>query len=159
MRFNKLLYKESINLYFLILIQLLMPCSFRKICRCNNFCPQRGRVVRSIVFTMAMIARLIVQLQSKPHCWRPWIRRFTTNISAKWNLTSSKFKKSEVKFKRKTPKQRQFLSETGFVLCIAPSSLSRDRRIKMKKSSIKCLFHRKKRLICFQYPELELQCK
>ena len=40
------------------------------------------------------------------------------------------------KFKRKTWKQRQLLSESGFVLRIAPPSLSRDRRIKMKKSSI-----------------------
>ena len=38
------------------------------------------------------------------------------------------------KFKRKTWKQRQLLSESGFVLRIAPPSLSRDRRIKMKKS-------------------------
>ena len=40
------------------------------------------------------------------------------------------------KFKRKTWKQRQLLSESGFVLRIAPPSLSRDRRIKMKKSII-----------------------
>ena len=39
------------------------------------------------------------------------------------------------KFKRKTWKQRQLLSESGFVLRIAPQSLSRDRRIKMKKSN------------------------
>ena len=39
------------------------------------------------------------------------------------------------KFKRKTWKQRQLLSESGFVLRIAPPSLSRDRRIKMKKSN------------------------
>ena len=32
-----------------------------------------------------------------------------------------------------TGKQRQLLSESGFVLRIAPPSLSRDRRIKMKK--------------------------
>ena len=38
------------------------------------------------------------------------------------------------KLKRKTWKQRQLLSESGFVLRIAPPSLSRDRRIKMKKS-------------------------
>ena len=41
------------------------------------------------------------------------------------------------KFKRKTWKQRQLLSESGFVLRIAPQSLSRDRRIKMKKSIMK----------------------
>ena len=64
---------------------------------------------------------------------RPWIRCFTAVISARWNLTSSKSKKSEAQFKRKTRKQGQLLSESGFVLCIAPPSLSRDRRIKMKK--------------------------
>ena len=37
------------------------------------------------------------------------------------------------KSNRKTWK-RQLLSESGFVLHIAPPSLSRDRRIKMKKS-------------------------
>ena len=65
---------------------------------------------------------------------RPWISCFTTIISAWWNLTSSKLKKFEAKFKRKTRKQRQLLSESEFVLCIAPPSLSRFRRIKMKKS-------------------------
>ena len=49
---------------------------------------------------------------------RPWIRCFTTIISAWWNLISSKLKKIEVKFKRKTRKQKQLLSESGFVLCI-----------------------------------------
>ena len=34
---------------------------------------------------------------------RPWIRCFTSIISARWNI-SSKLKKSEVKFKRKTRK-------------------------------------------------------
>ena len=67
--------------------------------------------------------------------WRPWTRCFTTIISARWNLTSSKLKKSEAKFKRKIRKHRQLLSESGFVLRIAPTSLSRDRRIKMKKKS------------------------
>ena len=65
---------------------------------------------------------------------RPSIRCFTKIISARWNLTTSKLKKSEAKFKRKTRKQGQLLSEDGFVLCIASPSLSRDRRIKMKKS-------------------------
>ena len=63
---------------------------------------------------------------------RPWIRCFTTIIFAWRNL--SKLKKSEAKFKRKTRKQGKLLSESGFVLCIAPQSLSRDRRIKTKKS-------------------------
>ena len=65
----------------------------------------------------------------------PWIRCFTTIISAWWNLTSSKLKKQQAKFIRKTRKQRQLLSESGFFLRIAPPSLSRDRRIKMKKSN------------------------
>ena len=65
---------------------------------------------------------------------RPWIKCFTMIISAWWNLASSKLKKSEAKFNRKTWKQRQLLSKSGFVLRIAPPSLSRDRRIKMKKS-------------------------
>ena len=38
------------------------------------------------------------------------------------------------KFNRKTWKQGQLLSESGFILRIAPPPLSRDRRIKMKKS-------------------------
>ena len=38
------------------------------------------------------------------------------------------------KFNLKTWKQRQLLSESGFVLRIVPPSLSRDGRIKMKKS-------------------------
>ena len=65
---------------------------------------------------------------------RPWIRCFTMIISAWWNLVSSKLKKSE---ENSTGKQRQLLSESGFVLRIAPPSLSRDRRIKMKKSETK----------------------
>ena len=56
-------------------------------------------------------------------------------ISAWKNLTSSKLKKSEANFEQKNRKQGQLLSESGFVLCIAPSSLSRDRRIKIKKLS------------------------
>ena len=65
----------------------------------------------------------------------PWIRCFMAIISAWRNLTSSELTKSEAKCKQKNRKQGQLLSESGFVLCIAPSSLSRDRRIKMKKSS------------------------
>ena len=80
---------------------------------------------------------------------RPWTRCFTTIISARWNLTSSKLRKSKAKFKEfrsknkqqiekvrsKIQKHRQLLSESGFVSRIAPPSLSRDRRIKMKKKS------------------------
>ena len=38
------------------------------------------------------------------------------------------------KIQVETRTQRQLLSESGFVLRIAPPSLSRDRRIKLKKS-------------------------
>ena len=54
---------------------------------------------------------------------RPWIRCFAAIISVWWILTSSKLKKSEAKFKRKTLKQDQLPSESGFALCIAPPSL------------------------------------
>ena len=73
---------------------------------------------------------------TKASLLRPWIRCFTTVIPARWNLTSSNLKKSEAKFKRKTRKQGQLLSESGFVLCRASPSLYRDRKIKMKKSSV-----------------------
>ena len=66
---------------------------------------------------------------------RPWTRCFTTIIFAWWNLTSSKLKKSEAKFKRKIRKHRQLLSESRFVPRIAPPSLFCDRWIKMKKKS------------------------
>ena len=63
---------------------------------------------------------------------RPWARFFPITISAWLNRTSSKLKKSEAKFNQKTRKQRQLLSESGFILRIVPPSLSRYRRIKMK---------------------------
>ena len=64
---------------------------------------------------------------------RLWIRCFTTIISAWWNLTSSNLKKLEAKLIRKTRTQKQLFSESGFVRCVACPSLSRGRRIKMKK--------------------------
>ena len=48
--------------------------------------------------------------------------------------TSSQLKQSEAKLQPKTRKQGQLLCESGYVLRIAPTSFSRDRRIKMKKS-------------------------
>ena len=65
---------------------------------------------------------------------RPWIRCFTIIISTGWNLTRSKSKKSEAKFKRTLGNKIKLLRESEFVLRIAPPSLSRDRRMKMKKS-------------------------
>ena len=55
-------------------------------------------------------------------------------IFSQWNLASSKLKKSEENSTGKNWKQRQHFSESGFVLRIAPPPLSRDKRIKMKKS-------------------------
>ena len=49
-------------------------------------------------------------------------------------MTSSKLAKLEATLQRKTLKQGQLLSKSGFVLWIAPLSLSHDRRIQMKKS-------------------------
>ena len=68
---------------------------------------------------------------------RSWKRFFATIICAWWNLTSSKLKKSEAILQRKTRIQVQLLSDSGLVLCIAPPSLSHDRRIEMKKSNTK----------------------
>ena len=53
-----------------------------------------------------------------------WIRCFTLIISAWWNLASGKLNKLEAKFNRKTRKQRQLLSESGFVLSSASFSFS-----------------------------------
>ena len=95
-----------------------------------------GRMVRSAVFTMSMIARLMVR--STPTQASLFISSLTKVLHDNYlclNLTSCKLKKSEATLKRKIRKQRQLLSESGFVLCIAPPSLFRDRRIKMKKSS------------------------
>ena len=66
---------------------------------------------------------------------RSWISCFTIIISTWWNLTSNKSKKSRSKTQPEKSEKRQLLSESGFVLCAAPPSFSRDKRIKMKKSS------------------------
>ena len=79
-------------------------------------------------------------LRPRIRCFTVVIRRFTISqwlwvISAWWNLSSSKLKKSEAKLDGKTRKPRELLGESGFILCIAPSLLSRVRRIEMKKSN------------------------
>ena len=53
-----------------------------------------------------------------------WIRCFMLIISAWWNLASRKLNKLEAKFNRKTRKQRQLLSESGFVLSSASFAFS-----------------------------------
>ena len=63
-----------------------------------------------------------------------------------------------MKFNCKTWKQRQFLSVSGFVPHIAPPPLSRDRKMKMKKSTNpskhrKGLKHRKGRQRTYQTPQ------
>ena len=63
-----------------------------------SFCGGHDRMVNGSTPTQALLLR-------------PWMRCFTI-ISARWNLTSSKLK-SDAKFKRKTRKQRQLLSESG----------------------------------------------
>ena len=70
---------------------------------------------------------------------RLWIRCFTTITSACVESGMQQIKEIRRKFNRKTWKQRQLLSESGFVLRRAPPPLSRDRKIKMKKS-IKLVF-------------------
>ena len=68
---------------------------------------------------------------------RPWIRCFMMILSAWWNPASSKLKKSEENLTGKLKSKGQLLSESGFVLRIAPPPLSCYRRIKMKKSKSK----------------------
>ena len=82
----------------------------------------RGTVARSVVITTTMIARR--WFNSYPSLV---VASLEIIISAWWNVTSSKSKKSEEKLNRKTRKQKQALSEFGFVVCTAaPSSLSQD---------------------------------
>ena len=121
--------KYTIIIYFCIFFRrFTQETLLQRLVSPWNVCRQRSRVVR-------MFARLTVQLPPKPCCFVLWKRCFTTITCAWWNLTSSILKKSEAKFKRKTRKHRQLLSETRFILRIAPSSLSRDGKIKMKKKS------------------------
>ena len=112
-------------------------------------------MVRSVVFTTAAHDRKVDGSTSTQASWlRPWIRCFMAIISDWRNLTSSKLKKSEAEFKRKNRKQRQLVSESGFVLRIAHPSLSRDRGIKMKKLSssrtVK-LFENAKHIFCMLF--------
>ena len=95
---------------------------------------QRDRVVRQHRCYGGHDCKIDDSTPTQTSLLRPWIRYFTIIISAWCNLTSSKLKKSEAKLNRKTQKQRQLLRDSGFVLCIAPSSLSRDRTIKTLKS-------------------------
>ena len=77
-----------------------------------------------------MIARLMVQLPSKPHCCI--LDKMLHDNYIVRLVESNKQQIKEVK--RKTRNNGQLLSESGLVVCIAPLSLSRDRRIKIKKS-------------------------
>ena len=71
-------------------------------------------------------------------------------------VESSKQQTKEVGSKKileENSEKRQLLSDSGFVLYIAPPSLSRDRRIKMKKSSSSSL-HKKSQLLfgfCYSF--------
>ena len=74
-----------------------------------------------------MMTRLMVQLPPKPVAASLDKRICDNHFSM---VESNKQQIKEVtKLKRKTRKQRELLSEFG----IAPPSVSRDRRIKMKK--------------------------
>ena len=101
-------------------------------CYAGLNCRQRGRLVRQRRFYDGHDRKVDGSSPTQTSLLRPWIKSFTTITSAWWSLTSSKLKKTQAKFKRITRKQGQLLSESGFVPCIAPPSLSHD-RIKMKK--------------------------
>ena len=95
-----------------------------------------------------MIARLMVNSQSSLVVASLDKMLHDEYISVWWNLASNKLTKSEAKFNQKTRKQRQLLSESGFVLRIAPPSLSRDKTIKMKKSIISNAFFSLMQFFC-----------
>ena len=65
---------------------------------------------------------------------RPWIRCYRTIISALVESNEQQIKEVGSKTQAETRKQRQLLSESGFVLRVAPPSLFCDRRIEMNKS-------------------------
>ena len=65
---------------------------------------------------------------------RPWIKILHDDYLCLVESGKQQITEVRRKFKRKTWKQRKLLSESGFVLRITPPLLSRDRRIKMKKS-------------------------
>ena len=91
---------------------------------------QSGVVLQSVIFYDGHDRKVGGSTLTLTSLLCPWIRCFTMIIHAWWNLISSKIKKSKAKLNWN---QRQLLSESGFVLCIAPTLLSRDRKIKMKK--------------------------
>ena len=95
---------------------------------------QRGRVVRSVVFTTATIARLMVQLPPKPRCCA-LDKMLHGNYLCLVKFNKQQIEEGKSKIQAENSEKGQLLSESEFVLCIAPRSLSRDRRIKMKKSS------------------------
>ena len=68
---------------------------------------------------------------------RPWIKRLTMIISARWLRTSSKFMWKEVKRQQEKLENGLLLSGCGIIQRRGPPSLSRDRRIKMHHSSSK----------------------
>ena len=95
---------------------------------------QRGAVVRSGVFTMTVILR----------CWFNSCRSFA--ITSVNNMLQVDFlsvvesEKQQIKEVKSQPLTKKLgnksINESGFVLSISPPTLSRDRRIKMKKSDI-----------------------
>ena len=117
-------------------------------------CRQRNRVVRRVVFTTAIIARLMNQLH-------PSLAVSSLNKMLHSNyLCLEEFKQiEEVRSKiqaqksetRATPRRVRF--HAGLVPCIAPPSLSRDRRIKMKKSSSRTdeLFEKNQHIFCMLF--------
>ena len=94
----------------------------------------RGAVGRSVVSTTAVIARPVVLFCLK-RCYLldPRIRCFTTINYLCLVLGRSYEQINKVRTQPETIRSRQLLSESGFVLCLAPPLLSRERRINMRK--------------------------
>ena len=69
-------------------------------------CRQRGRVVRSVVFYDGHDRKVDGSTPTQASLLTPWIRCFMAVISAWRNLTSSKLKNSNAKFKRRKSETR-----------------------------------------------------
>ena len=94
---------------------------------------QRGRVIWSVVFTTAMIAKL--WFNSHPSLVVTSLNKMLhDNYLCLVESNEQQIEKIKSKIQAENSETRQLLSESGFVLCIALPSLSRDRRIKTKKS-------------------------
>ena len=85
-------------------------------------------MVRSVVFTTAMIARLMVQ-HYPSLVVASLDKMLHDNYLCLVESHKQQIEEVRSKIQAENLKQRQLLRESGFVLCRAPPSLSRDWRL------------------------------